>query len=84
MSSKEASGVKKDKSFNGSKAKYSPNPPVPDKKEVKLRRKESEKLKQANSDTSTRKSVLGRWDSETVYKSLQIYACYENRLNFIL
>lgn len=60
MSSKEASGVKKDKSFNGSKAKYSPNPPVPDKKEVKLRRKESEKLKQANSDTSTRKSVLGR------------------------
>lgn len=60
MSTKEATGTKKEKSFNGSKGKFAPNPPppAPDKKEVKLSRKESEKVKQAND--STRKSVIGR------------------------
>lgn len=55
-----SSGAKKEKSFNGTKAKFSPNAAVPEKKaEVKLRRKESEKVKQASDPN--RKSVLGRY-----------------------
>lgn len=55
-----SSGAKKEKSFNGTKAKFSPNAAVPEKKaEVKLRRKESEKVKQPSDPN--RKSVLGRF-----------------------